>query len=251
MRRSGNSRNWCVSCAHRSPFRLTETPPLSVFQAKPPAPIKKEPAAHIAASATADTKAGGNAGASGLVPMEIPQMTAAGSTLTPVQVTRVQLPEAGRPCLQSTRLFTVDASLGAAGGALSKNLLRKATSYLAEVGLPPKPMPTRAVCDLVDAIRRDTVALLSLHNAINKREKSLSAATAAAMGISTGPSVSAGAATIKAEKASKGDCSSLLVFAALHSPHDDDLSNCLSAQPNPVRQRQMLLEAESQVSRKR
>lgn len=185
--------------------RVTPLPLSSLSQAKPPAPIKKEPAP-AAASSAADPKAAVKAGSSGLVPMDVPPMAAASSTLAPARVAAVQLPEAGRPCLQSTRLFSVDPSMGAAGAALSKNLIRKATGYLAEVGLPPKPMPTRAVCDLVDAIRRDTVALLSLHNAINKREKSLSAAAAAAMGISAGPSVSAGGgATVKAEKASKGE----------------------------------------------
>ena len=35
-------------------------------------------------------------------------------------------------------------------------------------------MPTRAVCDAYDGVKRDAVALLSLHNAIQKKEKEIS-----------------------------------------------------------------------------
>lgn len=44
-------------------------------------------------------------------------------------------------------------------------------SYLRELDIPENPLPTRAVCDLVEAIKRKTVTLLSLHNMITKRRR--------------------------------------------------------------------------------
>ena len=46
-------------------------------------------------------------------------------------------------------------------------------SFLRELGAPENPLPTRAVCDTYDSVKRETVALLSLHNAIQKKEKEI------------------------------------------------------------------------------
>ena len=110
------------------------------------------------------------------------------STLNPVHVAAMVGPSRGRPALQSSRLFVTDSCSG-----LSKHLHRKMSNYLAELGMPERPVATRAVCDLVEEIRRNTVTLLSLHSAINKREK---AAGSAAGGLG---------ATVKTEKVSKGN----------------------------------------------
>jgi DNA methyltransferase 1-associated protein 1 len=77
-------------------------------------------------------------------------------------------PSAGKPGLQSTRLTSSDQSSG-----LSRVLLKKMNSLLREVGAPEAPLPTRAVCDAYDALKRETVTLLSLHNAIQKKEKEI------------------------------------------------------------------------------
>jgi len=44
-------------------------------------------------------------------------------------------------------------------------------SYLRELGIPENPLPTRAVCDLVEAVKRKTVTLVSLHNMIAKKRR--------------------------------------------------------------------------------
>lgn len=78
-------------------------------------------------------------------------------------------PSSGKPCLQSTRLTSSDQSSG-----LSRLLIKKMNSLLREFGLPETPLPTRAVCDAYDGVKRDAVALLSLHNAIQRKEKEIS-----------------------------------------------------------------------------
>ena len=78
-------------------------------------------------------------------------------------------PSSGKPCLQSTRLTSSDQSSG-----LSRVLIKKMNSLLREFGVPETPLPTRAVCDAYDGVKRDAVALLSLHNAIQKKEKEIS-----------------------------------------------------------------------------
>lgn len=77
-------------------------------------------------------------------------------------------PSSGRPCLQSTRLTSSDQSSG-----LSRVLLKKMNCLLREFGAPETPLPTRAVCDTYDDVKRDIVALLSLHNAIQRKEKEI------------------------------------------------------------------------------
>jgi DNA methyltransferase 1-associated protein 1 len=97
-------------------------------------------------------------------------------------------PIPGIPALQSTRLDTssaepadplmpqIDSGTSLATVALSKTLLSKMTVLLQELGLPPVEdlVPTRAVCDGVDQVKKQAVTLLSLQSAISKREKELS-----------------------------------------------------------------------------
>jgi hypothetical protein len=39
--------------------------------------------------------------------------------------------------------------------------------------MPERPLPTKSICDLIDQIRHDAVALISLQNAIIKKEKEM------------------------------------------------------------------------------
>lgn len=52
-------------------------------------------------------------------------------------------------------------------------MVAKMNSYLKEISIPERPVPTKRVCDLVDQIRKDTITLISLHNSIKKKEKEL------------------------------------------------------------------------------
>jgi DNA methyltransferase 1-associated protein 1 len=74
----------------------------------------------------------------------------------------------GRPALQSTRLQNTEQST-----TLSRTLLKKMTALLKELGVPEAPLPTRAVCDYYDNVRRDCITLLSLHSAIQKKERDI------------------------------------------------------------------------------
>jgi hypothetical protein len=78
-------------------------------------------------------------------------------------------PQRNKPCLQSTRLYLTDNNL-----QLSKSLMGKMKSYLTELNIPERPIPTKRICDLVDQIRKSTVSLISLHNNIKKKEKEIS-----------------------------------------------------------------------------
>ena len=62
----------------------------------------------------------------------------------------VAQPAPGRPCLQSTRLLTLEKNI-----SLSKSLLKKMSSYVREVlSIQPESLlPTRAVCDMFDQVR--------------------------------------------------------------------------------------------------
>lgn len=74
----------------------------------------------------------------------------------------------GKPCLQSSRLIVEESSLG-----LSKILFKKMNTLLKEFNPPIAPLPTKAICDMYDNVRQDTVALLSLQNILLKKEKDL------------------------------------------------------------------------------
>lgn len=76
----------------------------------------------------------------------------------------------GQPALQSSRMYLVDNSLGV---DLSKSIVTKMHSYLQELHIPERPVATKRVCDLVDIVRKETLALISLHNIIKKKEKDL------------------------------------------------------------------------------
>jgi DNA methyltransferase 1-associated protein 1 len=75
---------------------------------------------------------------------------------------------AGRPTLQSSRLVVNESNIN-----LSKTLVSKMQVYLKELGMPSNPLPTKTICDSVDQVYQDTVTLLSLHNAIIKKEKDI------------------------------------------------------------------------------
>lgn len=69
------------------------------------------------------------------------------------------------PCLQSTRLRPPEAN-----ARLSNVLLQKLQILLLELGVVSTDLlPTMAVCDLYDLIRRDAVALLSIKSEIVKK----------------------------------------------------------------------------------
>jgi len=58
---------------------------------------------------------------------------------------------------------------------LSKTLSKKLTVLLHDLGAPPAPLPTKAVCDLYDQVKNSALALLSIQSAIQKREKEIAA----------------------------------------------------------------------------
>jgi hypothetical protein len=138
----------------------------------------------------------------------------AGAAPTPPQLG----PQRGRPCLQSTRLFSgvYPAPMDTPGGgvtggdsgapALSKALLLKMNAYLRELEIPEAPLPTRAVCDLVDQIKLSTIALLTLQKTLARKPKevadlsvsiaSVPAAAAAAAASSSSSSSSSASVTI-------------------------------------------------------
>jgi hypothetical protein len=80
----------------------------------------------------------------------------------------VPTPQAGKPCLQSSRLYLSDGSV-----PITKSIVGKMNSYLKELSIPERPVATKRVCDLVDQIRKDTILLISLHSSLKKKEKEL------------------------------------------------------------------------------
>ena len=58
---------------------------------------------------------------------------------------------------------------------ITADVQHQAVQLLRELGAPEQPLPTRAVCDAYDGVRKDAVSLLSVHNAIQKKEKELAA----------------------------------------------------------------------------
>lgn len=53
----------------------------------------------------------------------------------------------GKPALQSSRFVSADFTTN-----LSKNLLKKLSCLLKELGLPDKMLPTKTICDLYDQV---------------------------------------------------------------------------------------------------
>lgn len=133
-------------------------------------------------------------------------------------------PAPGRPCLQSSRLYSgtvpplnLTGSLaeygvtkqdaGLTGNNLSKKMINKMILYLRELEIPENPLPTKAVCDAVEQVKLSTVTLLSLHNLIARKEKELALLQAGGLpegaGDGAGSSKSRGGRSVKKEGGSK------------------------------------------------
>ena len=76
------------------------------------------------------------------------------------------------PYLQSGRLLP-PATGGAVG--LNKSLLNRMDAVLAELKIPPRPIPTKRVCDLYDSVRKDILMLLTLQKMLLQKEGNLQA----------------------------------------------------------------------------
>lgn len=74
-------------------------------------------------------------------------------------------PKPGHPYLQSARL-----SVPMAPPRLQKGMLQKVKQLLSDLGLAPRPLPTKTVCDLYDALRRDMVELFTVQKLGRQRE---------------------------------------------------------------------------------
>lgn len=75
----------------------------------------------------------------------------------------------GEPCLQSTRLVNAEYT-----SKLTNVLLKKMEIALTELGIiPTQLLPTMAVCDLYDILRRDLVSLLTLKTELNRKDHEL------------------------------------------------------------------------------
>lgn len=74
----------------------------------------------------------------------------------------------GKPGLHSSRLLAAEYNTN-----LSRNLLKKLSCLLKELGLPEKMLPTKTICDMYDQVRRNGITLLSLQNIISKKEKEI------------------------------------------------------------------------------
>ncbi len=80
-----------------------------------------------------------------------------------------EFPSVGNPRLQSSRLVPLEFTQD-----IAKSLTKKMSLLLNELGMPENPLPTRAVCDLVDVIRKETATLLSIQNVLHKKEMEIS-----------------------------------------------------------------------------
>lgn len=78
---------------------------------------------------------------------------------------RKDAPQPGKPALQSGRLYL------SASQPIGKTTFAKMNNYLRELNIPEHPVATKRVCDLIDAIRRDTQALIAVQNQVKKKEK--------------------------------------------------------------------------------
>lgn len=78
---------------------------------------------------------------------------------------RETAPQPGKPALQSARLYLSGSH------PIGKTIFQKMHTYLRELNIPEHPMPTKRVCDLVDAIRRDAQVLMTLQNQMKKKDK--------------------------------------------------------------------------------
>jgi DNA methyltransferase 1-associated protein 1 len=80
------------------------------------------------------------------------------------------IPTPQTPYLQSGRLVPP-----AAGGpmGLSKSLLSRMDAVLTELKVPPRPIPTKRVCDMYDSVRKDILTLLTLQKMVLQKEGQL------------------------------------------------------------------------------
>lgn len=141
------------------------------------------PGGNLPARSILNASAAGGVDASGKV---VPTNAAA----TAAAVSSALGPQHGLPALQSSRLFSgivppvtltggvgeigvTRLDTGMNGAMLSKKMLQKMNMYLRELDIPENPLPTKAVCDLVEQVKHSTVTLLSLHNALGRKEKEL------------------------------------------------------------------------------
>jgi hypothetical protein len=74
----------------------------------------------------------------------------------------------GTPYLQSGRLAPP-----AVGAGVNKTLLTRMDTVLVELHIPVKPIATKRVCDLYDAVRKDILTLLILQKKIIQKEGAL------------------------------------------------------------------------------
>jgi DNA methyltransferase 1-associated protein 1 len=79
-------------------------------------------------------------------------------------------PMCGTPYLQSGRLASpaIGGSLG-----LNKTTLKRMETVLDELKIPPRPLPTKRVCDLYDSVRKDALTLLTLQKMVIQKEAQL------------------------------------------------------------------------------
>jgi len=75
------------------------------------------------------------------------------------------VPMSQYPYLQSGRL------VGPSG--MNKSFLTRMDQVLAELKIPPRPMPTKRVCDIYDSVRKDILTLVTLQKLVTQREGQL------------------------------------------------------------------------------
>jgi len=79
-------------------------------------------------------------------------------------------PMAQNPYLQSGR-FIPPAAGGSSG--INKTLLVRMQQVLTELKIPTRPLPTKQVCDLYDAVRKDILTLITLQKMVLQKEGTL------------------------------------------------------------------------------
>ncbi|KAL7575755.1 hypothetical protein ACA910_003085 [Epithemia clementina (nom. ined.)] len=77
------------------------------------------------------------------------------------------VPVPGTPYLQSGRL--VPPAVGGSTG-LNKSLLTRMDTFLRELKVPERPLPTKRVCDMYDSVRKDVLSLLLLLKNVLQKE---------------------------------------------------------------------------------
>lgn len=87
-------------------------------------------------------------------------------------VSNAPVPMPQNPYLQSGRLAPP-----AAGGSvgLNKTMLTRMQQVLNELKIPPRPLPTKRVCDMYDSVRKDVLILITLQKMVMQKEGTLHA----------------------------------------------------------------------------